>query len=142
MIRAFFVLAYLSTALSLISVAFGLWMFIINTRFRFQQRKGSLAISRYVYGIVWRTTIVRLVVSLSILYQGITLLLPPVPQPARIENIVTRLIASVITILIVVGFSLMDNPNLSDSNEQLQKDYEEDVRKAVNQIILRPGGKP
>ena len=133
MIRAFFVLAYLSTALSLISVAFGLWMFIINTRFRFRRRKGSLAISRYVYGIVWRTTIVRLVVSLSILYQGITLLLPPVPQPARIENIVTRLIASVTTILIVVGFSLMDNPNLSDSNEQLQKDYEEGERSKSSQ---------
>lgn len=137
MLRLFFVLTYLSTALSFITIMFLAWMFAVNTKFRFRNKAGSLSVVHYVYGIIWRTTILRMVMVASILYQGITLLLPPAPSEARIENIVTRLIASVVVLTTIVAFSVMDNPNLTDSNEQLQKDYEADVRKAVKEIIVR-----
>jgi hypothetical protein len=138
MLRNFYDLAYLSTVLSFLVAIIYIWLLAIRTKVRFQHRTGSLAVARYVYGIVWRTTVVQLFVSVFFLYQGILLLLPPEPMPNRLGNIIGRLIVSIIILCILGAFGIWDT-TITDSNDKLQEDYEADVREAVKQIIVFPG---
>jgi hypothetical protein len=118
---------------------FCLWMFVAHTRDRFsKQREGSLAVARYVYGIIWHTAIVRLGGNLFFLALGISALQSKQTHAGG-EFVWVGICILVLTISLVA--SLLDNPRIRDSNEQIQKDYEADVREAVRQILVRPGGK-